>query len=147
MSNSTITFATNLFLEEIQNSPKDLWASNTKLFFCGFHYHLCSAASSQFLQPHFLTLRLLIYIAMATPVRSFSHFPLSVPIKEIHHTFHPCFHYMANCVVTRSLLHLHHHDTFHFLSSDPSPPFPDLQTLVKNPLQLPEFIQKAPPYS
>ncbi|KAK1345847.1 hypothetical protein QTO34_008312 [Cnephaeus nilssonii] len=32
-STSTITFATSLFLEEIQNRPKELWVSNAKLSF------------------------------------------------------------------------------------------------------------------
>lgn len=125
MPSSAITFTTSLFLEKIQNRPKELWASNIKLsFVVSTITYALQHVSSQFLQPDLLTHRLPIHIAMATLVRSFSLFPLSVPIKEIHHTLHPCFHYMENCMVIHSPLHLHHHNIFHFLSSGSLPRFP-----------------------
>lgn len=133
MPSSTITFGTVYSWKKSKTSQKSYGYPIQG--FCGFSHYPCTAACvfSFYSQhcPYLPTCGLPTYIAMATLVRSFGHFPLSFPIKEIHDAFHSCFHYMANCMVNHPLLHHHHHNTFHFLSSDPSPPIPGLPKFSK----------------
>ena len=143
MPNITIIFATSLFLEEIQNDPKELWTSDTKL--CDFHYHPCPRACEfEFPQPA-LSRPSNVWIAnfyvYGHPGQILSH--LLSPSKKFTMPFthasiiwqivwSPILYFnLITILLSIPFLQICPHLFLHF------------QTLVKSPTQLPGLIQKT----